>query len=177
MLLMFWSFQLITKSDTDPMAKNLLDVYDFVMLPVSNPDGYEHTHTNDRMWRKTRSRQNGAWGYFCRGADPNRNWNFHWNEAGSSNHPCSDIYAGPAPFSEPETKAMSDYILSVKDRVVMYLSLHSYSQLFLTPWGWTRELPKDYPDMERVAKSAAQALNSKYGKLLCRMLNAKSLIH
>lgn len=45
----------------------------------------------------------------------------------------------------------------------MYLSLHSYSQLFLTPWGWTKELPKDYPDMERAAKSAAQALNSKFG--------------
>lgn len=58
---------------------------------------------------------------------------------------------------------MSDYILSVKDRVLMYLSLHSYSQLILTPWGWTKDLPKDYPDMERVAKSAAQALNSKYG--------------
>lgn len=59
---------------------------------------------------------------------------------------------------------MSNYILSVKERMAMYLSLHSYSQLFLTPWGWTKDLPKEYPDMERVAKSAAAALKSKYGE-------------
>lgn len=30
---------------------------DFYIMPVLNPDGYEHSHTHDRLWRKTRSRQ------------------------------------------------------------------------------------------------------------------------
>lgn len=29
---------------------------DFYIMPVMNPDGYEHSHTHDRLWRKTRSR-------------------------------------------------------------------------------------------------------------------------
>lgn len=132
------------------------------MLPVSNPDGYEWTHTQDRMWRKTRSRSGTGWDLVCRGTDPNRNFGFHWNEAGASSHPCSDIYAGRQAFSEPETKAMSEYIMKIRDQAIAYISLHSYSQLILTPWGWTKDLPDAYPDQERVALSAATALNSMY---------------
>lgn len=33
----------------------LLDNSDWMILPVVNPDGYEFTHTGDRLWRKTRS--------------------------------------------------------------------------------------------------------------------------
>lgn len=33
----------------------LLDLSDWMILPVVNPDGYEYTHTYDRLWRKTRS--------------------------------------------------------------------------------------------------------------------------
>jgi len=154
---------LIREADTNDAIENLLDMFDFHMLPVSNPDGYEYTHVNDRMWRKTRSRSGSVWDIVCRGTDPNRNWAFHWKEAGTSTHPCSDIYAGPSAFSEPETKAMSDYILKNKDKIFAYISLHSYSQLILTPWGWTKDLPKDYSDMKRVALSAARALKSIHG--------------
>lgn len=34
----------------------MLKEADFYIMPVLNPDGYEHSHTNDRLWRKTRSR-------------------------------------------------------------------------------------------------------------------------
>lgn len=101
------------------------------------------------MWRKTRSRSGTAWDFVCRGVDPNRNWGFHWNEAGSSTNPCSDIYAGRSAFSEPETRSMAEYIMRIKDRTAMFLSFHSYSQLVLTPWGWTEDLPEAYADMER----------------------------
>lgn len=50
----------------------------------------------------------------CEGVDPNRNFNIHWGEekvAGASLDPCHDTYAGPRAFSEPETKAISDYIM------------------------------------------------------------------
>jgi len=58
---------------------------------------------------------------------------------------------------------MSDYILKHKNRIVAYITLHSYSQLILTPWGWTKDLPDAYTDMEKVALSAARALKSLYG--------------
>lgn len=36
----------------------------------------------------------------CLGTDPNRNWEFHWGEAGASTQPCSDSYQGPKAASE-----------------------------------------------------------------------------
>lgn len=41
------------------------------ILPVLNPDGYEYTHTHDRMWRKNRA-QYGE----CIGVDLNRNFRY-----------------------------------------------------------------------------------------------------
>lgn len=46
----------------------------------------------------------------CYGTDPSRNFNTQWNMEGSSNSPCSDFYAGPKPFSEPETKALASFL-------------------------------------------------------------------
>ena len=54
-----------------------LSKYEFHFLPVFNIDGYKYTFTyGHRLWRKTRTRYG-----FCYGADPNRNWDSHW-EAG-----------------------------------------------------------------------------------------------
>lgn len=52
---------------------------------------------------------------------------------GTSRNPCSEIYAGPRAFSEPETKALADFI-STFDNVKMYLAFHSYGQYILYPY-------------------------------------------
>lgn len=44
--------QLVEKNSS--YAK-LLENSDWMILPVANPDGYEYSHTSDRLWRKTRS--------------------------------------------------------------------------------------------------------------------------
>ena len=91
----------------------------------------------DRLWRKTRSRHlpYGISFFGCRGVDPNRNFDYHWNEIGASDNPCTDVYAGPRAFSEPETRAIADFISANKDQIKIFIALHSYSQLWLTPWG------------------------------------------
>ncbi len=48
----------------------------FHFLLNANPDGYEFSWTEDRLWRKTRSPQDSSVG--CLGADPNRNFPVHW---------------------------------------------------------------------------------------------------
>ena len=89
----------------------LLNKMDFYVMPVVNPDGYEYSHTKDRLWRKTRSLQRAAnitsstkRQRPCFGVDANRNWDSHWGERASSKDPCSHNYPGLKPFSEPETK-------------------------------------------------------------------------
>jgi len=78
---------------------------------------------------------------------------------GSSSNPCSEQYNGWQAFSEPETRAIADLLLSlaspaadvndndVGGRLLIYVSLHSYGQHLLTPWGFTRQLPPDYFEM------------------------------
>ncbi len=67
----------------------------------------------------------------CRGIDLNRNFGFHWKEWGGAGfNPCSLIYAGSAPFSEPETKAIKDFVEGNPDfSWKFYFSLHSFGQV------------------------------------------------
>lgn len=112
---------------------DLLKDYEWVILPVVNPDGYEYTHTTSRMWRKTRKPVSGA----CYGTDANRNFDFHWGEVGASSYSCADTYKGTTAFSEPETQVVRDLLLELTGRGKFYLTLHSYGNYLLYPWGWT----------------------------------------
>jgi murein tripeptide amidase MpaA len=118
--------ELVTKSSD---YADLLSTLDFYIVPIINPDGYVYTHTTDRMWRKTRSDHSSAFG--CRGVDANRNFGFHWGEAGSSSDKCSETYRGPNAYSEPEAEAIKNFIESVREEVDwgVYITLHSYSQV------------------------------------------------
>ena len=47
------------------------------------------------------------------GVDLNRNYGVSWNkEGGSSTDPCAENYRGAFPFSEPETRAIRDFLVS-----------------------------------------------------------------
>ncbi|XP_046452056.1 carboxypeptidase B-like [Daphnia pulex] len=132
-------------------AKLLLNV-DWYIMPVMNPDGYEFTHVSNRMWRKTRSLSSLS---SCRGVDPNRNFGYKWGGLGTSTNPCSDIYKGTKAFSEPETLLTSNFILGKAKQIKLYLTIHSYGQAALVPWGYDVAYPSDYADMLALAKSAA----------------------
>lgn len=82
------------------------------------------------MWRKTRKPNSGS----CLGTDGNRNFGFKWGVTGASSNPCSETYMGSSAFSEPETAAVRDYVTNIKDRVKLYMSVHSYGQYWLYPW-------------------------------------------
>ena len=52
---------------------------------------------------------------------------------------------------------MANYIMKYKGRWAAYLSYHSYSQLILTPWGYTSKYPENYKELMRVAKYGLDA--------------------
>ncbi|KAE8748782.1 hypothetical protein FOCC_FOCC004585 [Frankliniella occidentalis] len=157
----FLTNELLTREDDD--FKAAMHAYEWHIFPVANPDGYVYTHTSNRLWRKSRSRYN----YLCQGADLNRNWPFHWREVGASPWPCADTYAGTGPESEPETKGLRRYIDELIGRpnstLHVYVSLHSYSQLLMFPWGFTLDDTKDHDDLNAVAGAAAEAAAKRYG--------------
>merc|ERR1719356_2250553 len=47
-----------------------------VLMPMSNPDGFRYSTTNERMHRKNMRVTQPALG--CRGVDLNRNWDVYW---------------------------------------------------------------------------------------------------
>lgn len=58
--------------------------------------------------------------------------------------PCSVIYAGPFPFSEPETIAIKSFVQHRIPQLQVYISLHAYGQLWLAPWGYTVKKPDNF---------------------------------
>ncbi|CAH1265620.1 CPA2 [Branchiostoma lanceolatum] len=146
---------------SDSQITTLMNNVDFYFMPVTNPDGYAHTQ-NDRMWRKTRSGPHGSswWGGQCYGVDPNRNWDEHFAGPGTSSDPCSDIYHGPRAFSEVETQAVSDWVLANSQDIKAYLGVHAYSQMWMTPYGWTYNTPPDYEEQYDLAGRVVSAIQS-----------------
>ncbi|XP_049875752.1 carboxypeptidase B-like [Pectinophora gossypiella] len=134
---------------------------DWYFVPVLNPDGYEYTHMADRLWRK--NRKPGVVGRACYGTDLNRNFGYRWGGKGASNNPCSEIYRGSRAFSEPETKAVSNFIKNIASNFTAYLTYHSYGQYLLYPWGYDNVVPPDYEQLNLVGNNIAQAIQQTGG--------------
>jgi Zinc carboxypeptidase len=112
----------------------LVKSLDIVLLPMVNPDGRNFCLIpgGDPMWRKNRSNHPGL---ACRGVDLNRNCDFLWASGiGTSSDSCSDVYKGPAAFSEPESRNVR-WLIDNLTNVVCMIDIHSYSELLLYPWG------------------------------------------
>lgn len=143
----------------EPEVRAIAATYEWFFFPVVNVDGFSYTWSTDRLWRKTRKPSTNL---LCVGVDPNRNWDNHFNEFGSSSNPCSDIYAGQYPFSEPETRQLSEFIASLEN-LVGYFDFHAYGQLLMLPYGWTKELVDNYQELYEIGLIGAEALRLKFG--------------
>ncbi|XP_008943758.1 PREDICTED: carboxypeptidase A2 isoform X1 [Merops nubicus] len=143
----------------DESITSLLNKMDIFLLAVSNPDGYVFTHTKDRMWRKTRSKIPGS---LCFGVDPNRNWDAGFGGPGASSYPCSESYRGPRAESEVEVKSVVNFIKK-HGNIKAFLTLHSYSQLLMYPYGYKCTQAADYAELDALGKAAATSLRSLYG--------------
>lgn len=129
---MYVADQLVRNYGVDPQLTAMVDNVNWWIVPVSNPDGYLYTWTNNRLWRKNRRPNNDG----TYGVDLNRNWGFHWGGSGSSGMTNSETYRGAAPFSEPETTDIAAFMQSLPN-LKGTIDLHSYSQVVLGPWGYT----------------------------------------
>ena len=142
---------LLANSTTEPV-QGWLQRSEIWVAPMVNPDGHEHTRTENRLWRKNRRRNRGG----SIGVDPNRNYGYMWGvlDISTSSHvPSDETYVGPRAFSEPEVRAVRD--LMARRLFDGVLSYHSYSQLVLYPWGYTSEPIEDEADLVELRTLAA----------------------
>uniref|UniRef100_A0AAR5Q8Y9 Peptidase M14 domain-containing protein n=1 Tax=Dendroctonus ponderosae TaxID=77166 RepID=A0AAR5Q8Y9_DENPD len=150
---------IISQLVENPAHARLHQNVNWAIIPAINPDGYEFSRSSvlNRLWRKTRRPNQGS---TCIGTDPNRNFGYQWNTGGASTNPCSDIYAGPEPFSEPETDAIRRYFINHYTEIKLYVTIHSYGNYILYPWGFTSELPRDALHLQTVAEAAARPIEA-----------------
>ncbi|KAM7153951.1 carboxypeptidase O [Macrochelys suwanniensis] len=129
--------EILQNYKTDPKIKSFLQNLDIYILPVLNIDGYIYSWTTERLWRKSRSPHvNGT----CFGTDLNRNFNGSWCSIGASHNCSSLIFCGTGPESEPETRAVARFIEKRKSDVLCFLTIHSYGQYILIPYGYKTDL-------------------------------------
>ncbi|RWS20724.1 hypothetical protein B4U80_04578, partial [Leptotrombidium deliense] len=155
---------------TTDKGKKLLDAHSFHFVVTLNPDGYIHSWTTNRVWRKNRSPNNveNIW-FDCSGVDLNRNFDARFKKDISykANNYCSETYHGTSAFSEKETQAMSNYVLEVskKSGIDIYFSIHSFAQLLLHPYGYAKNVPIISDDYKTMAKSFANAVYNTFGEV------------
>jgi len=156
------AYQLLTSTDATTAA--FKNKYDFYIFPVVNPDGFAFTQSSNRLWRKNRQTTPTA---SCIGRDINRNWaHKSWGQAqGASTSPCAEDYKGPSAGDGIETKALKAQLdgLAKGKGIQLYMDIHSYSQLWMYPYGYTcsGSLPNSasYASLTKGAIAAVKAVH------------------
>ncbi|KAH8857861.1 Carboxypeptidase B2 [Schistosoma japonicum] len=145
-----------------PSGQALLKHFQFFIVPVVNPDGYEYTRSKYRLWRKNRAQTEGE---VCIGTDLNRNFPFKWGVGnGASPHSCSETYRGSVAASELETQSIIKKLNILQKQIILYLSLHSFGQYILTPFGFSRyNYPPYYQKLMSMGKKVKQMIQNRHG--------------
>jgi hypothetical protein len=126
---------LIDKYPVDKRISSLLEKTELWIVPMMNPDGVDYDLSGavePFTWRKNR-RPTGTVTY---GVDLNRNWGCPLEMQPSSetekrfSQKGSPNYAGDRPFSEPETRAVRDFLLAHRN-IKILLDYHMGSAGFM----------------------------------------------
>ncbi|ETV95473.1 hypothetical protein, variant 1 [Aphanomyces invadans] len=126
----------------DPSITALLWSRQLWFVLVVNPDGYAYNEANmpkdpDETFSGQRKNRHKS---TCSetadvGVDLNRNYDvcFSQDAVGSSDEACAEDYRGPAPFSEPETRAIRDFV--DRHNFSTAFNYHSFGQYFNIPFA------------------------------------------
>ncbi|HPN42179.1 MAG TPA: M14 family zinc carboxypeptidase [bacterium] len=145
-IIMTFIHYLVDNYYDDPWVHHLVDNREIWLIPSINPDGHEFVLTgnyygdlvpeNPLIWRKNMSDndEDSLFNPLFDGVDLNRNFGYEWgyDNIGSSAEYYEDTFRGFAPFSEPETQVIRDFVN--QHQFVTSLIYHSYSRVWLYPW-------------------------------------------
>ncbi|KAK3109428.1 putative metallocarboxypeptidase ecm14 [Teratosphaeriaceae sp. CCFEE 6253] len=157
----YLAYSLITSYGKVPAITQLLETLDVVVVPTLNVDGYAHTWSTDRLWRKNRQPTSSR---FCAGIDLDRSFGYEWDGyVTTKGNPCSESYAGERAFEAVEAKALADWARNETERhgveFVAFLDLHSYAQEIQYPFAYSCGVtPPGLENLEEVGMGMGKAI-------------------
>lgn len=153
---------------TDPNITQIVDSREIWIVPCMNPDGYVWCHDEGHDWRKNR-RYFSEFGTY--GVDLNRNYDGanngdplgEWGSIpGATSHGAhTEVYCGPSPFSEAETKAVRDLILA--HDFIFGVSYHTYGEMVMWQWGYTSSRTDDSTVLSDIGEEMASRVTTQSG--------------
>ena len=123
------------------------------IIPMVNPDGViisqsgeldatqQTIYENDKTLGYTvldSAAYAKVWKANAEGIDLNRNFPSGWDSSGQREHPSSERYRGPTPFSAAETQALRDYTLQFHFDAT--ISLHAHGSVIYYQYGDKQEV-------------------------------------
>ncbi|WP_455359679.1 M14 family zinc carboxypeptidase [Streptomyces sp. SYSU K21746] len=187
-----WIDYLTDGYGTDATATKILDTREIWVVPIGNPDGVDMVqqgfmggNTGQQWHRKNANHSHST--TTCSegpssgsGVDLNRNNSSHWGGASTSSNPCDQVYKGPSADSEsenkalqalyrklfPDTRATGDTAAAAADTKGMFVTMHSYSNMVLFPWGFNAatDAGNDAPLRQMAKEMATLAGGWEYGQ-------------
>ena len=162
---------LLNQYSSDADIRWIVDWHEVHILFHMNPDGRKKAEQGI-SWRKNTNQNHCGPTGNSRGVDLNRNFSHFWNRTGgtgSSGNQCSFTYRGPNPHSEPETKAVEEYIRELyadnrgqfdnnpapANTSGIHLDIHSYSELVLWPYGHTNSTAPNAAALQTLGRKFA----------------------
>ncbi|WP_189334974.1 M14 family zinc carboxypeptidase [Actinoplanes ianthinogenes] len=165
-----WIDYLVSNYGRVSAVTTLMDTTELWVIPIANPDGVDIVSSNSTrpVSQRKNAHDNGCSGT-GRGVDLNRNSSYHWDVNQGTR--CSETYPGTGAASEPETQGIQNFLAGIyRDTkpaadfspattatTGTFLTLHSYAQLNIYPYGWTNSLAPNNTDLKAIATAMARS--------------------
>lgn len=143
-------------------GREILRTLRLTVLPICNPDAYALNMERLARGLPATRRTN------ARGVDLNRNFPVvgrasWWNPLSGSNLRLSPWYRGPHALSEPESRTICDVAHAIRPR--FSLGFHSFGNLLLYPWGFTKRANVRSDGYRRLAAGFQRAMEQERYKV------------
>lgn len=146
----------VANNEFDPRLDMILDKCTIYLVPCANPDGFEYSRNHFTFWRKNRrDNKNGTYG-----VDLNRNFSVGFVKSKDTS---SNVYGGPEPFSEPETRAIKEFVDS-HPNITIALDYHSQGNVFFPAHKFSHEAEMDGTDLNTLCANMANEIRKVSGR-------------
>jgi len=135
----------------EPFAQYLLSERTIYFIPFMNPDAWVRNHEDkDKYYQYRKNIRPGCENKKDEGVNLESNFG---TATQMVQLPCDSQYGGSAPFSEPETLALKNFLTRTARNITMIYNLHGYGQKVRIPFYENHHDEPIYKDLKEIHTS------------------------